>query len=53
MLSVFHAVLWFGLHVIVVSPDHTHFFVFDQALPGYQIGQSGAAVQCRKPQYWN
>ena len=33
VISVFLAVPWFGLQcVIVVLPDHTHFFVFDQAL---------------------
>ena len=33
VISVFLAVPWFGLQcVIVVFPDHTHFFVFDQAL---------------------
>ena len=32
-MSVFLAVPWFGLQcVIVVFPDHTHSFVFDQAL---------------------
>ena len=29
MLSIFLAVLWFGLHcVILVFPDHTHFVFF-------------------------
>ena len=33
VISVFLTVPWFGLQcVIVVFPDHTHFFVFDQAL---------------------
>ena len=33
VISVFLAVPWFGLQcVIVVFPDHTHFFVFDQVL---------------------
>ena len=38
VFSVFLAVPWFDLQcVIVVFPDHTHFFVFDQALHGNQI----------------
>ena len=33
VISVFLAVPWFGLQCVIVAfPDHTHFFVFDQAL---------------------